>query len=292
MTSYTALTTVPGEELASRLAEAAEALTPEPTGVGTFEIEDGSGLWEVGVYFDMPPDIAGLAVLTALHGVRDFTVSEVPDTDWVAHVQRELAPVVAGRFFVHGSHDADKVPAGATPLLIEAAMAFGTGHHGTTLGCLRAFDRLVTEGFSSGRVADIGCGTAVLAMAAATVVPEVVLASDIDPLAVEVAAANVAANGLAGRVRCLEAVGLAHPALQEAAPFDLIFANILKGPLIRLAPDIAAATRKGSAVILSGILNAQADEVIATYHAVGYNLDHRDEIVDWTTLTLRKSSGF
>lgn len=291
MTSYTALTTVTGEEIATRLADAAEALTPEPVGVGVFEVEDGSGLWEVGVYFTDPPDIAGLAILATLHDVRPFTVSEVPDTDWVAHVQRELSPVAAGRFFVHGSHDADKVPAGATPLLIDAAMAFGTGHHGTTLGCLRAFDRLVDDGFVTGRVADIGCGTAVLAMAAATVVPEVVLASDIDPVAVEVAAANVAANGLTGRVICLEAVGLAHPALQQAAPFDLIFANILKGPLIGLAGDISGATRAGGAVILSGILNEQADDVIAAYARQGYNLEQRDEIVEWTTLTLRKTGA-
>ena len=291
MTTYTALTTVPGEEIASKLGEAVEALDPAPTGVGVFEVEDGSGLWEVGAYFNDAPDIAGLEVLTTLHGVKSFTVSEIPETDWVAHVRRELSPVPAGRFFVYGSHDADKIPEGSTPLLIEAAMAFGTGHHGTTLGCLKAFDRLVEGGFTSGKVADIGCGTAVLAMAAATVVPEVVLASDIDPVAIDVAEANVTANNLEGQVECLVAPGFADPTLAAAAPFDLIFANILKGPLIALAPDMAAATAEGGYVILSGVLNEQADDVIATYTGCGYNLVQHDKIVEWSTLTLAKMSG-
>ena len=288
MTTYSALTTLPGEELATKLGDALEALTPEPTGVGVFEVEDGSGLWEVGAYFDEQPDVAGLAVLTTMLDVKPFVVSEVPETDWVAHVRRELAPVVAGRFFVYGGHDADQVPDDCTPLLIEAAMAFGTGHHGTTLGCLKAFDRLVTAGFTSGKVADIGCGTAVLAMAAATIVPEVVIATDIDPVAVDVAKVNVAANNLQGQVDCVVAPGFETPVLKEAAPFDLIFANILKGPLIGLCPDMAAATIEGGYVILSGILNEQADEVVRVYEANGYSLLNRDMIVEWTTLTFTK----
>lgn len=288
MTTYSALTTLPGEELATKLGDALEALTPEPTGVGVFEVEDGSGLWEVGAYFDEQPDVAGLTVLTTMLDVKPFVVSEVPETDWVAHVRRELAPVVAGRFFVYGAHDADQVPDDCTPLLIEAAMAFGTGHHGTTLGCLKAFDRLVTAGFTSGKVADIGCGTAVLAMAAATIVPEVVIATDIDPVAVDVAKVNVAANNLQGQVDCVVAPGFETPVLKEAAPFDLIFANILKGPLIGLCPDMAAATIEGGYVILSGILNEQADEVVRVYEANGYSLLNRDMIVEWTTLTFTK----
>lgn len=289
MTTYTALTTLPGEDLATKLADALEALVPEPTGIGIFEVEDGSGLWEVGAYFDVPPDVAGLEVLTALYGVKSFIVSEVPETDWVAHVRRELAPVEAGRFFVYGSHDADKIPAGKTPLLIEAAMAFGTGHHGTTLGCLRAFDRLVTDGFTTGKVVDIGCGTAVLAMAAATVVPDMVFASDIDPVAVDVARANVKANNLQDRVTCVVAPGFDAPVLRDAAPFDLIFANILKGPLIGLVSDIAGASKAGGHVILSGILNEQAAAVIAVYEQNGYSLIHHDMIVEWSTLILRKT---
>ena len=287
MTTFTALTTLDGRDAAYALGDAMERLDPAPTGVGVFEMEDGSGLWEVGGYFEGAPDEAALAVLAVAMGAKPFVVSELPETDWVAHVRRELAPVEAGRFFVYGSHDADKVPEGVEPLLIEAAMAFGTGHHGTTLGCLRALDRLATQGFTGHNVADIGCGTAVLAMAAARIWPETVLASDIDEVAVDVARANVAANGLDGRVRCVEAAGFDHPDLAAAAPFDLVFANILKGPLLALAPDMSAALQPKGFAILSGILNEQADEVIAVYARHGINLVERESIVDWTTLTLQ-----
>ncbi|MFT6676341.1 MAG: ribosomal protein L11 methyltransferase [Sulfitobacter sp.] len=290
MTTFTALTTLTGRDQAYALGDAMERLQPEPTGVGVFEMEDGSGLWEVGGYFEDTPDDTALALLAVAMGAKPFVVSKVPETDWVAHVRRELAPVEAGRFFVYGSHDADKVPADCEPLLIEAAMAFGTGHHGTTLGCLRALDRLATAGFHGHNVADIGCGTAVLAMAAARIWPETILASDIDAVAVEVAAANVAANGLQGRVNCVEAAGFDHPDLAAAAPFDLVFANILKGPLIALAPDMANALKPEGYAILSGILNEQADEVIEVYARSGINLTHRESIVDWTTLTLQKGS--
>ncbi|AXI44214.1 50S ribosomal protein L11 methyltransferase [Sulfitobacter sp. SK011] len=288
MPTFTALTTLMGRDPAYALGDAMEGLTPEPTGVGVFEVEDGSGLWEVGGYFEAAPDETALMVLAVAMGAKPFVVSEVPETDWVAHVRRELAPVEAGRFFVYGSHDADKVPQDCEPLLIEAAMAFGTGHHGTTLGCLRALDRLADDGFEGQNVVDIGCGTAVLAMAAARIWPQNVLASDIDEVAVEVAAANVMANGLEGRVNCVEAAGFDHPVLAQAAPFDLVFANILKGPLVALAPDMAQAMQPGGYAILSGILNEQADDVIDVYARSGINLVHRDSIVDWTTLTLRK----
>lgn len=290
MPTFTALTTLTGRDPAYALGEAMERLIPEPTGVGVFEVEDGSGLWEVGGYFEEAPDTAALAVLAKAMGAKDFTVSELPETDWVAHVRRELAPVEAGRFFVYGSHDADKVPEDCEPLLIEAAMAFGTGHHGTTLGCLRALDRLAGEGFHGKNVADIGCGTAVLAMAAARIWPEPVLASDIDEVAVEVAQANVDANNLSGRVACVEAAGFDHPQLAEAAPFDLVFANILKGPLVALAPDMAGALQPAGYAILSGLLNEQADEVIEVYARSGINLVHRESIGDWTTLTLQTNA--
>ena len=289
MPTFTALTTLPGKQQAEDLGAAMERLEPEPTGVGVFEMEDGSGLWEVGGYFTESPDTTALLILSTAMGAKSFVVSELPETDWVAHVKRELAPVVAGRFFVYGSHDADKVPAGAEPLLIEAAMAFGTGHHGTTLGCLRALDRLAVDGFVGKRVADIGCGTAVLGMAAARIWPDPVIASDIDEVAVEVAASNVRANGLEGRVICVEAAGFDHPAVTESAPYDLIFANILKGPLAALAPDMASHLQEGGYAILSGILNEQADEIIEIYAGFGINLVHREEIVDWTTLTLSKN---
>ena len=286
MTTWTAVTTLPDQTPAEALAEAVEAL--EPYGIGVWEVEDGSGLFEVGAYFHDAPDTVALALLAAVHGARDFAVSEVPETDWVAHVRRELAPVEAGRFVVHGAHDADKVPSGRTGLLIEAAMAFGTGHHGTTLGCLRALDRLEAAGPAPEVIADVGCGTAVLAMAAARLWRHPVLASDIDEVAVDVARANVAANGLADRVRCVEAAGFDHPDLARAAPFDLIFANILKGPLVALAPDLAQALQPDGHAILSGILNEQADEVASHYSRCGINEVRRERIGDWTTLLLRK----
>jgi len=291
MTTFTALTTLSGRGSAEALGEALERLSPEPMGVGVFEIEDGSGMWEIGGYFVERPGTAGLALLASAFKARPFVVSEVPDRDWVAHVQRQLPPVDAGRFFVYGGHDADKVPAGRVALLIEAAMAFGTGHHGTTLGCLLALDRLIKDGSSPRNVADIGCGTAVLAMAAASVFPCSVLASDIDEVAVEVARTNIAANGLQGRVDCVEATGFEHPDIAARAPFDLIFANILKGPLIDLAPAMSKATVSGGITILSGLLNEQANEIVAVYRENGYNLSRRDEIVDWTTLTLVKTEA-
>lgn len=288
MTTWTALTTLKGQKSAEALGEAMETLTPEPTGVGVFEMEDDSGLWEVGGYFTEAPDQAGLALLAAMHGARDFVVSELPETDWVAHVKRELAPVEAGRFFVYGAHDADKLPKGKVGLKIEAAMAFGTGHHGTTLGCLTALDHLANRGVVARNVADIGCGTAVLAMAAAKIWPNPVVASDIDEVAVDVAKANVAANGVEERVHVVEAAGFDHPDLQAAAPFDLVFANILKGPLLSLAPDMGEAIAAEGYAILSGILNPQADEVVSAYEAQGFNVTRREEFGDWTTLTLQR----
>jgi ribosomal protein L11 methyltransferase len=290
MPTYSALTTLPGQEAAEAMAAAMERMTPEPTGVGVFEIEDGSGLWEVGGYFLEAPDDSTLMVLAAAFGAADFAVSELPEIDWVAKVRRELHPVEAGRFFVYGPHDADRVPPGRIALQIEATVAFGTGHHGTTLGCLRAFDRLAEAGFAPARVADIGCGTAVLAMAAAKVLPAArVIASDIDEVAVDVARANAAINGLADRLECLEAAGFDHPDLTAAAPFDLIFANILKGPLIELAPAMAAHLAPGGIAILSGLLVVQAEAVTDAYIAQGCTLEAREDIGEWSTLVLKRA---
>ncbi|MGV8950285.1 MAG: 50S ribosomal protein L11 methyltransferase [Cypionkella sp.] len=289
MPTFTALTTLMGEDAANALAEAIEKMDPEPTGVGVFEIEDDSGLWEVGAYFLEQPNEALLEVLALAFEARPFALSELPEIDWVAKVRRELSPVEAGRFFVYGSHDADKVPEGRIALQIEATVAFGTGHHGTTLGCLRAFDRLYEGGFRPAKVADIGAGTAVLAMAAASVLPEaLVIASDIDEVAVDVAEANVAINNLQGRIECLEAAGFAHPRLAEAAPYDLVFANILKGPLVELAPPMAKHLAKDGLIILSGLLVVQAEAVTAAYLAAGFALESQDDIGEWSTLVLRR----
>lgn len=287
MPTYTALTTLPGRQPAEALGEALEQLDPE--GVGVFEIEDGSGLWEVGGYFSELPDVAALELLAKAFGSKSFAISELPEKDWVAHVQRELKPIEAGRFFLYGSHDADKVPEDRIPLLIEAAMAFGTGHHGTTLGCLKLLDRLADEGFQPKRIADIGCGTAVLAMAATKIWPDAeVIASDIDAVAVEVSKANLIANNLEGRVACIEAVGFEHPQLRDQ-PFDLIFANILKGPLVSLAPDFSDSLLTQGKAILSGILTDQAPEIVNIYGQFGLNVYAREEINEWTSMILGQS---
>lgn len=292
MPTFTALTTLTGKTQAEALGEAMERLAPEPHGVGVFEVEDGSGLWEVGGYFTEAPDDTALALLAAAFDAKPFAVSELPETDWVAHVKRELAPVPAGRFFVYGSHDADKVPEECEPLLIEAAMAFGTGHHGTTLGCLRAFDRLLNDGLKPGPVADVGCGTAVLAMAAARVWNDVpIIASDIDPVAVEVAQANAAANGLSEALECVEAAGFGHPLLAERAPYQVVFANILKGPLMALAPEISGHLADGGFAILSGVLNEQAENVGTHYAENGFNSIQSESIGDWTTIICQKAPG-
>ncbi|MBL6846251.1 50S ribosomal protein L11 methyltransferase [Planktomarina sp.] len=286
MLTYTALTTLSEKSRAEALGEALEGLEPSPTGVGVFEVEDGKGLWEVGGYFLEVPNDINLALLAAAYGAKPFIISEVPDQDWVAKVRRELPPVEAGRFFVYGSHDAEHLPSDRIGLLIEAAMAFGTGHHGTTLGCLRAFDRLLDQNYIFNNVLDLGCGTAVLAMAAARTTSINVIASDIDSIAVEVANANIVANDLINRVTCIESIGFNALDFLNAAPFDLIFANILKGPLIDLAPEIARNLKTGGIVVLSGILIEQSAEILGIYEAQGITLLEREDIGEWVALTL------
>ena len=286
MLTYTARTTLSEKSRAEALGEALEGLEPSPTGVGVFEVEDGKGLWEVGGYFLEVPNDINLALLAAAYGAKPFIISEVPDQDWVAKVRRELPPVEAGRFFVYGSHDAEHLPSDRIGLLIEAAMAFGTGHHGTTLGCLRAFDRLLDQNYIFNNVLDLGCGTAVLAMAAARASSINVIASDIDSIAVEVANANIVANDLINRVTCIESIGFNALDFLNAAPFDLIFANILKGPLIDLAPEIARNLKTGGIVVLSGILIEQSAEILGIYEAQGITLLEREDIGEWVALTL------
>ena len=288
MTTFTALTTLPGRINASDLGDALERLTPEPIGVGVFELEDGSGLWEVGAYFSEKPDDISLALLAAVFQAEEFKISELPQIDWVSKVQRSLKPVVAGRFFVYGSHDSDKVPPDCEPLLIEASMAFGTGHHGTTKGCLLALEQLITDGFKAKNVIDVGCGTAVLAMAAARIFSANVIASDIDSVAHSVAKMNILANGLDRNIQCFEASGFAHEQIKTKNPFDLIFANILLAPLLAIATDISKYSLSGGYVVLSGILSEQAELVINKYTGVGFSLSNQIEIGEWVTIIFRK----
>ena len=288
MTTFTALTTLTGRINASDLGDALERLTPEPIGVGVFELEDGSGLWEVGAYFSEKPDDISLALLAAVFQAEEFKISELPQIDWVSKVQRSLKPVVAGRFFVYGSHDSDKVPPDCEPLLIEASMAFGTGHHGTTKGCLLALEQLITDGFKAKNVIDVGCGTAVLAMAAARIFSANVIASDIDSVAHSVAKMNILANGLDRNIQCFEASGFAHEQIKTKNPFDLIFANILLAPLLAIATDISKYSLSGGYVVLSGILSEQAELVVNKYTGVGFSLSNQIEIGEWVTIIFRK----
>ena len=289
MLTYSAITKVKDRERAEGLGVALEKLNPPPMGVGVFELEDGSGEWEVGAYFHDKPDEISILLLENAFGTAGFAISEIPETDWVAKVKRELSPVEAGRFFVFGKHDFKKLPKDKVGLLIEASMAFGTGHHGTTKGCLLALNNLITKGKKIDDVIDIGCGTAVLAMAVAKVSSSRVIASDADQVAVEVALANLKANKLENRIACLQATGFEHTQIKSKAPFDLIFANILKLPLIDLAPCIRKNLKSGGHAIISGILDIQAIEVIEVYHQNKLEVLDRIDIGEWVTLTLISS---
>lgn len=236
------------------------------------------------------PDAAGLALLAEMHGAPDFRVAVVEERDWVAQVRSELTPVAAGRFVVYGSHDRMRIPVNVIGLEIEAAQAFGTGHHATTQGCLTALDRLAQRGFRALKVADIGGGTGVLAMGATALWPKArAIAGDIDPMATRTARENAAANGLGARIGCVTAAGFRQPRLQRAARFELIFANILAGPLKRLAPELARRQAPGGVVVLSGLLARQAPGVSAIYRAWGYRPLGAVRIDGWTTLVLRKT---
>ncbi len=288
MATWTALTTLPGQPAAQLLADAMELLDPAPTGVGVMEIEDGSGRHEVGGYFTEKPDAAGLALLAAIHGALDFAVSRVEDRDWLAQVRRELTPVEAGRFILYGGHDEDRIPVNRIGLRIEAAMAFGTGHHGTTRGCLLLLERLVRQGLVPLRVADIGCGTGVLAMAAARAWRVPCLATDIDPVAVWTAAENVRVNRLEPWIATARAAGFRNPLVRARAPYGLIFANILAAPLKRMAPEMAAHLAPGGLAILSGLLRSQARGVEAVYSGHGFRREDRVELGEWASLLLRR----
>lgn len=289
MTTWTALTTLDARAEAEGLGAALERMDDAPTGVGVFEIEDGSGRWEVGAYFLGRPDDIALTVLAEAFGARPFAVSKLPDKDWVAEVRRELSPVRAGRFVVYGEHDAHRISSELIGLRIEAAMAFGTGHHATTQGVLSALGALARQGFAPRAMADVGCGTGVLAMAAAKLWRLRCVASDIDKVATDTARANARANQVAPFIRVVTCPGFQHEALREGPRFDLICANILARPLKRLAPDMARRAAPGGAVVLSGILDRQAKSVENSYRAWGFETVSRLTVGEWVTLTLSRA---
>ena len=289
MLTYSAITKVKDRERAEGLGVALEKLNPPPMGVGVFELEDSSGEWEVGAYFRDRPDEISILILENAFKAHGFAISEIPEIDWVTKVKRELSPVEAGQFFVFGKHDSHKLPKDRVGLLIEASMAFGTGHHGTTKGCLLALDKLVARDKKIDEVIDIGCGTAVLAMAVGKVSSSRIIASDVDQVAVEVALANLKANNLENRIACIQATGFEDMQIRSNAPFDLVFANLLKPPLLDLAPCIRRYLKSGGHAIISGILDLQAIEIIEVYRQNDLEVQDRIDIGEWVTLTLISS---
>ena len=253
--------------------------------------------WRLDAYFEEEPDSAVLAAVRALApsaGGVEAAVEPLGDEDWLRMSQRELEPIIAGRFCVHTSEHRADVPDGAVAIEIDAGRAFGTGHHETTAGCLLALDRLKQAGIGFSNVVDLGTGTGLLAFAALRLWPDArVAASDIDPVAIEVAAENAAANRVplgsgAGEVELVVAPGLEHERLQARAPFDLVIANILAGPLVELAPSVAAAMAPGGRLVVAGLLTAQADAVAAAYRRQGLGAAFTIESGDWPVLAMRK----
>ena len=270
---------------------------PEAPVVVTREIDEDAGLWQLDAYMDDKPGGALLKLLQSLvpsaKGQRPV-VAELPEEDWVTLSQQGLEPVRAGRFFVHTSSYADRIPPGTTPFLIDASQAFGTGGHDTTAGCLAMLDRLARQGASPRNIADIGTGTGLLAFAAMALWPRAkVIASDIDPASIFVTRDNAGINGVplgrgGGRLALAVAPGTDHPAIRHRAPYDLVIANILAGPLITLAPDIAAATAPGGHAILAGLIARQMEPVLAAYRAQGFRLSARGGSAEWPCLLLVK----
>lgn len=264
-------------------------LEPPPDALTVFE--NGPDCWRIEAYFDVAGgarDIAGELTPLLSAPLPAFTCEEVPELNWVAISQAALPPVRAGRFTIHGSHDRERIARGPHTILIDAGEAFGTAHHATTLGCLLAIDRLArSHAFKS--VLDLGCGSGVLAIALARSLPGArIIAADMDAQSVKVATDNVRLNGVARQIQVACASSLTHPEIRTRAPFDLLIANILAGPLVHLAPELTPAVAKGGILVLSGILIPQAPEIIATYGARGFALIRHDRITGWSTLTFAR----
>lgn len=265
------------------------AFEAEDAPIGVAEIDEADDIHEVSIYFDDEAGGAGRLpeVLAALGGRRDvrLEIESIPDTDWMKAVLAGLKPVRAGRFIVHGAHDRAMIRTNDLAIEIEAGQAFGTGHHGTTAGCLAMIDRLVARRRPANAL-DLGTGSAVLAIGLAKLARVPVLATDIDPVAIAVARGNIANNAVAGRVEAVVATGLDAPAVRLRRPYDLIVANILAQPLIRLAPAVRKHLAKDGDLVLSGILERQRHGVLAAYRA--QRIFHRRTIRrgEWVTLHL------
>ncbi len=249
------------------------------------ETDEAQGLWEVALYFEHEDEAAEAR---GVEGLAAGVIAPMPQQDWVRQSLEGLAPVTAGRFFLHGSHDAHRRRRGGVSLEIDAGTAFGTGHHGTTEGCLIALDRILKRRAPE-RVLDVGCGTGVLAIAAVKATGRPALASDIDPEAVRVTLANAALNGVKPLIGSFVAAGLSHPRIAAGGPYDLIFANILARPLVALSTGLARALEPGGELILSGLTLEQIRWIEATYAARGLALAARITRGNWATLVFTRA---
>ncbi len=283
------LTSIPlAQARAHRLMDALERLeTPIANAVSMNEIDEAAGWWQVVAYYQEMPDTAAHAGVLARTGLTEgmLSLALLPPTDWVAASLEGLKPVTAGRFYVHGGHHQNRPPGGVA-LHIDAGTAFGTGHHGTTRGCLTALDSIL-KARRPRRVLDIGCGTGVLAIAAARAARCRTTASDIDPQATRVAAANARRNRVSALVQVLTASGTNDRRILGNAPYDLIFANILARPLISLAASIEPLASPGSSIVLSGLTNSQENGVLSAYRNRGLVLHRRFRKENWSTLWLK-----
>jgi ribosomal protein L11 methyltransferase len=253
--------------------------------------------WRLDAYFEAEPDAAIINLLRSLvpsAAGAEPLLERIEEQDWVTLSQQGLEPIRAGRFFVHTPAHRSTIPDDAVALEIDAGRAFGTGQHETTTGCLLALERMKKEGLSFGNVLDLGTGTGLLAFAAVKLWPTAkAAASDIDPVAIEVAEENAVINAVKlgrarGQLELAVAPGLADARLKARAPYDLIIANILAGPLIDLAPSVAGALEAGGRLILAGLLDTQADKVAAAYRRQGLMMSFTVPRGDWPTLTMRK----
>ncbi len=248
--------------------------------------------WRLFAYFTEQPTTRELILLRRLAAGSEPELTHLGEDDWVTISQAGLEPIRAGRFFVHTPTHRDDVPDGATAFEIDAGLAFGTGQHDTTAGCLRALETLAGRSFAN--IADIGTGTGLLAFAALKLWPEAkAIATDIDPISIDVSGDNARINAVpighaAGQLLLAVADGMDHPMLATRAPFDLLIANILAGPLIELAPSFAGSVALGASVVLAGLLDTQADAVIAAYEAQGMTVTERSE-GEWCVLVLEAS---
>jgi ribosomal protein L11 methyltransferase len=281
---WKASVTLPKERAADAVA-LIELTPPLPQAVLVAEVPFGPNA-TVEALYATPPDSN---LLSELIGV-DVISAPLPDQDWIGQSYEGLPPVRAGRFFVYGAHDAGEVPPGVVPIRIEAGLAFGTGHHETTALCLTALSDLAKRRRYE-RVLDVGCGTGVLAIAAAKLWRRRVLATDIDPVAVTVTRENARSNGVSPYLRADLADGLTHPAIRGRAPFDLILANILARPLTQLAPGISAALAPGGIAVLSGLLRWQENLVLAFYRTRGLGVRRILRQEPWSALMLERPCG-